>query len=239
MSLMVIEAKILINFRNAICSCSICKRVLLVLKTQKTTIISLKYGVFYSVETVLFCPEHKYEGNNIIKYDSPELNQIVPPYSNFAYDISVHIGFSRFLHHKQKSEIQQELKIEYGIQISDGGITHLSDNFLIYCMCVQMMASSKIKDIQDERGGYILHIDATVEEDSDMVFVGMNSVNGWVLYTRKIKSESHEEIIPALNEIKRMYGEPLAIKRDMGREWHWQFPKYFRIHQIKFAIFTS
>src|SRR3990170_6992232 len=59
MSLMVIEAKILINFRNAICSCSICKRVLLVLKTQKTTIISLKYGVFYAVETLLFCPEHK------------------------------------------------------------------------------------------------------------------------------------------------------------------------------------
>ena len=217
MSLMVIEAKILINFRNAICSCSICKRVLLVLKTQKTTIISLKYGVFYSVETVLFCPEHKYEGNSIIKYDSPELNQIVPPYANFAYDVSVHIGCSRFLHHKQKSEIQHELKIEYGIKISDGEITHLSDNFLIYCKCVQIMASYKIKKVQDERGGYILHIDATVEEESDMVFVGMNSVNGWILYTSKIKSESHEEIIPALNEINRMYGEPLAIKRDMGK----------------------
>jgi hypothetical protein len=45
----------------------------------------------------------------------------------------------------------------------------------------------------------------------------MNSVNGWILYTSKIKSESHEEIIPALNEINRMYGEPLAIKRDMGK----------------------
>ena len=217
MSLMVIESKMLINFRGPICSCCICRRVLLVLKTQKTTIISLKYGVFYAVETLLFCPEHKYKGNSIIKYDSPELNQIVPPYSNFAYDVSIHIGFSRFLHHKQKSEIQHELKIEYGIQISDGGITHLSDNFLIYCMCVQMMVSSRIKDVQNKRGGYILHIDGTVEEDSDMVFVGMNSVNGWVLYTKKIESESHEEIIPALNEINRMYGEPLAIKRDMGK----------------------
>jgi len=217
MSLLAIESKIQVNFRSPDGSCCICTGVLRVLKTQKTTIISLKYGVFYAVETLLFCPEHKYDGNSIIKYDSPELNQIVPPYSNYAYDVSVHIGISRFLHHKQKSEIQQELKIEYGIQISDGGITHLSDNFLIYCMCVQMMASSKIKKVQDERGGYILHIDATVEEESDMVFVGMNSVNGWILYTRKIKSESHEEIIPALNEIKRMYGEPLAIKRDMGK----------------------
>src|SRR5659263_788597 len=149
MSLMVIDSKILIIFSNAIFSCSICKHVLLVLKTQKTTIISLKYGVLYSLGTLLFCPEHKYEGNSIIKYDSPELNQIVPPYANFAYDVSIQLGFSRFLHHIQKSEIQQELKIEYGIRISDGEITHLYDNFLIYCKCVQMMASYKIKKVQD------------------------------------------------------------------------------------------
>lgn len=217
MSLLAIESKIRIDFRSPDGSCCICNSVLCVLKTQKTTIISLKYGVFYSVETLLFCPEHKYDGNSIIKYDSPELNQIVPPYSNYAYDVSVHIGLSRFLHHKQKSEIQYELKIEYGIKISDSGITHLSDNFLIYCRCVHELASAKIKEIQDKRGGYILHIDATVEEDSDMVFVGMNSVNGWILHSRKIKSESHEEIIPALEEIKNRYGEPLAIKRDMGK----------------------
>jgi len=169
------------------------------------------------VETLLFCPEHKYDGNSILKYDSPELNQIVPPYSNYAYDVSVHIGISRFLHHKQKSEIQHELKIEYGIKISDGGITHLSDNFLIYCRCVHELASAKIKEVLVKRGGYILHIDATVEEDSDMVFVGLNSVNGWILHSSKIKSEGHEEIIPSLEDIKNRYGEPLAIKRDMGK----------------------
>jgi hypothetical protein len=217
MSLLAIESKIQINFRSPDGSCCICSGVLRVLKTQRTTIISLKYGVFYVVETLLFCPEHKYEGNSIIKYDSPELNQIVPPYSNYAYDVSVHIGLSRFLHHKQKSEIQHELKIEYGIKISDSGITHLSDNFLIYCKCVHELASAKIKEVQDKRGGYILHIDATVEEDSDMVFMGMNSVNGWILHSTKIKSESHEELIPALEEIKSRYGEPLAIKRDMGK----------------------
>jgi hypothetical protein len=214
---MAIESKIQINFRGPDGSCCICNGVFRVLKTQKTTIISLKYGIFYAVETLLFCPEHKYDGNSIIKYDSPDLNQIVPPYSNYAYDVSVHIGLSRFLHHKQKSEIQHELKIEYGIKISDSGITHLSDNFLIYCRCVHELTSARIKEVQDKRGGYILHIDATVEEDSDMVFVGMNSVNGWILHSRKIKSENHEEIIAALEVIKNRYGEPLAIKRDMGK----------------------
>ncbi len=216
-SLITIESKIEIHFRATDGICNIRSCILHVLKTQRTTVFSIKYREFIAVETLLFCPEHKYDGNSIIKYDSPELNQIVPPYSNYAYDVSVHIGLSRFLHHKQKSEIQHELKVEYGIKISDGGITHLSDNFLIYCMCVQELASARIKEVQDKRGGYILHIDATVEEDSDMVFVGMNSVNGWILNSKKIKSESHEEIIPALKEIKNRYGEPLAIKRDMGK----------------------
>lgn len=216
-SLAAIESKIEIHFRRSDDFCFIRSCVLHVLKTQRTTVISIKYREFIAVETLLFCPEHKYDGNSIIKYDSPELNQIVPPYSNYAYDVSVHIGLSRFLHHKQKSEIQHELKIEYGIKISDSGITHLSDNFLIYCMCVHELASAMIKEVQDKRGGYILHIDATVEEDSDMVFVGMNSVNGWILHSKKIKSESHEEIIPALEVIKNRCGEPLAIKRDMGK----------------------
>lgn len=216
-SLAYVESKIDIHFRANDSICGIRSCVLHVLKTQRTTVFSIKYREFIAVETLLFCPEHKYDGNSIIKYDSPELNQIVPPYSNYAYDVSVHIGLSRFLHHKQKSEVQHELKIEYRIKISDSGITHLSDNFLIYCMCVHELASAEIKEVQDKRGGYILHIDATVEEDSDMVFVGMNSVNGWILHSKKIKSESSEEIIPALEEIKNRYGEPLAIKRDMGK----------------------
>jgi len=216
LSLASIESKIEINFRDPDGHCCICDKNLHVLKTQKTTVYSMKYREFYALETLLYCTEHKYEGNHIIKYDSPELNQIVPPYSNFAYDVAIHIGLSRFLHHKQKSEIQHELKIEYGIKISDGGITHLSDKFLIYCRCVHEMASARIKEIQDKRGGYILHIDATVEEDSHMIFVAMNSVNGWILNSKKIKSESSEAIIPALEEIKSCYGEPLAIKRDMG-----------------------
>lgn len=44
-------------------------------------------------------------------------------------------------------------------------------------------------------------------------FFGMNSVNGWILHSKKIQSESSEEIIPALEEKKRRCGEPLAIKR--------------------------
>jgi hypothetical protein len=88
---------------------------------------------------------------------------------------------------------------------------------LIYCRCIHELASARIKEVQNKRGGYILHIDATVEGNSDMVFVSMNSVNDWILNSKKIKSESSEEIIPALEEIKRRYGKPLAIKRDMGK----------------------
>jgi hypothetical protein len=138
---------------------------------------------------------------------------------------------------KEDSEIQHELKIEYGIKISDSGITHLSDNFLIYCRYVHELASARIKDVLDKRGGYILHIDATVEEDSDMVFVGMNSANGWILHSKKIKSESHEEIIPALEEIKNNMENLLLSKEIWEKEWHWQYQKYSRTNWIRFVTF--
>ena len=187
------------------------------LKTQETTIKSLRYGKFTARETILFCPDHKYDGENLIKYGSNELNQLVPPYSNFAYDVIVFIGISRFFRNKQKFEIQEELRIKYGLHISDGGITNLSDRFLIYIKCVHELACLEIQSVIEERGGYILHIDATVEEDSDCIFVGIDGVNGLVLASRKIKSEKAEQIIPSLQEIKNQYGEPLAIKRDMGK----------------------
>jgi len=188
-----------------------------VLKTQETTIKSLRYVKFTARETILFCPDHKYDGENLIKYDSDELNQLVPPYSNFAYDVIVFVGISRFFHNKQKFEVQEELLIKYGLHISDGGITNLCDRFLIYTKCVHELACLEIQSVIEERGGYILHIDATVEGDSDCIFVGIDSVNGWVLASRKIKSEKEEQITPSLQEIKSQYGEPLAIKRDMGK----------------------
>ncbi len=137
-----LESKIEIRFQSHEQCCLICGNTLWVLKTQKTTVKSIRYGEFYAIETILVCIAHKYEGNNIRKYDSTELNQLVPPYSNFAYDVISYVGISRFLHNKQKSEIQQELKIEYGLTISDGGITHLSDKFLIYVRCIHEMAST-------------------------------------------------------------------------------------------------
>jgi len=194
-----------------------CGTELKVLKTQNTTVKSLRYGEFTSRETILFCSYHKYDGEIIIKYDSDELNQLVPPYSNFAYDVIVFIGISRFFHNKQKFEIQEELRIKYGLHISDGNITNLSDRFLIYTKCVHELAYLEIRSVIEGRGGYILHIDATVEEDSDSVFVGIDSVNSWVLSSRKIKSEEAKQIVPSLQEIKNQYGEPLAIKRDMGK----------------------
>src|SRR3990172_7862679 len=78
-----VESKIEIHFRASDGFCCIRSCVLHVLKTQRTTVFSIRYREFIAVETLLFCPEHKYNGNSIIKYDSHELNQIVPPYLNY------------------------------------------------------------------------------------------------------------------------------------------------------------
>ncbi|MCG2735504.1 MAG: hypothetical protein L6282_03835, partial [Candidatus Methanoperedenaceae archaeon] len=84
-SLAYVESKIEIHFRANDGICGIRSCVLHVLKTQRTTVFSIKYREFIAVETLLFCPEHKYDGNSIIKYDS-----------TYARDISSGTAFLSF-----------------------------------------------------------------------------------------------------------------------------------------------
>ena len=77
----------------------------------------MRYGKFSERETILFCPDHKYDGENLIKYDLDELNQLVPPYSNFAYDIIVFIGISRFFRRSNVARAHPTTADLWGITI--------------------------------------------------------------------------------------------------------------------------
>jgi hypothetical protein len=67
------------------------------------------------------------------------------------------------------------------------------------------------------RGGYILHIDGTCEADSPHLFTGIDGIAQMVLDNIKLPSEKAELLIPFLSEIKRQYGDPIALVHDMGK----------------------
>jgi len=66
------------------------------------------------------------------------------------------------------------------------------------------------------KGGYILHLDATGDGKEPFLMSSLDSISQIVLGNVKLPSEKAETIIPFLEHIKRLFGEPIASVHDMG-----------------------
>ena len=62
-------------------------------------------------------------------------------------------------------------------------------------------------------GGYILHLDATYEDESPLLMTGIDAVMEIVLDNIKLPSEKAEGIVPFLRPIQAHFGPPLATIR--------------------------
>ncbi len=64
--------------------------------------------------------------------------------------------------------------------------------------------------------GYPLHIDATNEYGKGGLFLCMDGWRGWVLHAAKIATENAEELRPAIDKTLSLFGDPIAVVRDLG-----------------------
>ena len=67
-------------------------------------------------------------------------------------------------------------------------------------------------------GGYIFHLDGRYEADSPQLFSGLDGIAEFVLDNVKLLSEKADLFIPFLRQIKRQYGDPIALVHDMGKD---------------------
>ena len=66
-------------------------------------------------------------------------------------------------------------------------------------------------------GGYILHLDGTCDKGRNPFLISvLDSISEIVLGNIKAPTEKSEYIIPLLEQVKKMFGNPLALVRDMG-----------------------
>ena len=95
---------------------SICPKCFKEMKVQKTYprfLITKKYG---NVRVRLIILECKYgcknsEGSPVTCH-SEIISRIVPKGANIGYDVEVHVGVQRYIHHRQREEIQEETSLE-------------------------------------------------------------------------------------------------------------------------------
>ena len=168
-------------------------------------------------ETQIYCPDHQHDDEGRpLTYGSSFLRLLIRPGFKVGYDVISFIGTSRFIHFRQREEIRLELQ-QRGISLSAGGISRYADIFLASVECLHHCKNKKLRLLIKSSGGYLLHIDSTTETKSDTVFVCLDRVTGAVLLSKKIPTEKEEHIVKQLRELKKMFGSPISVMRDMAK----------------------
>jgi len=200
---------------------STCPRCIEEMKVQKSyhrSVVTLKYGNVHARIITLEC---KYEcknpdGSTVTR--RPEIiSRIVPKGANIAYDVEVKIGLQRYLYHRQREEIQEELRTKHDIKISTGKISDLAHSFLAHLKRLHESRSDDLRRALEQDGGYPLHVDATGENGAGTLFVAISGWRKWVIGSWRLTTECADQITPCLEEIKERFGTPLSIMRDYGR----------------------
>ena len=191
--------------------CPICGSRLHIQKTRTKTVVTMDIGAFRAKETVLFCPQD--QTTSI----SEQLRRLVPGGGGtFGFDVIVEVGLALFVHCHNNQEVMKELAAR-NVFVSERGISYLGRKFIIYLALAHRESQPRLRDLMARRGGYILHVDGTCEDDSPNLFCGLDGISELVLDTIKIPSEKKELLSPFFHRIKKQYGEPKALVHDMGR----------------------
>ena len=138
----------------------------------------------------------------------------MPPGQEFGYDLIAFVGLARYLQGKQRQEIQTAL-MERGVQVSTGTISVLCDRFLAHLQRLHESQSPALREALAR--GYALHIDATCDKGKGGHFVCMDGLTGWVLQAARIDSESGDALAPVVHKTVQLFGDPVAVVRDMGK----------------------
>ncbi len=103
------------------------------------------------------------------------------------------------------------------VHISPSEVAYLGKKFIVYLTLAHRKSAPEIKAAMNSKGGYILHLDATYEDKSPLLMSGLDSIMRIVLLNCKLLGEKSDAIVPFLDDIKYLFGKPLALVHDMSK----------------------
>lgn len=186
-------------------------------KSYTHRIVTIEHGSFFARETVRFCVARcRTPSGTLVTRRSEILPRWVKPGCVNGFDIEVHVGIQRFIRHRQREEIREELKSRYGFFPSTGEVSTLEARFLEHLEALHLHRAPAFREALARDGGYPLHIDATGEDGRGTLFVTYAGWRGWVLGSRKLSTERADQILPHLRAVL-VFGVPRAVLRDLGK----------------------
>ena len=146
-----------------------------------------------------------------------DYSKLSPKYSSYSYDIMAKVGLLR-LKNLGDIEIVNEIKNKYFIEVPKSTVSFLANSFYDYFASTHYsLNADKIRDYIEKRGGYIMHVDGTCEDDSDVIFSMIDGISRIVLASTKMKSENKKDITSLLSNNIKMFGQPLAVVSDLSK----------------------
>jgi len=190
----------------------ICKKIPKTQTTYNRNITTLSGNIKISFKKK-YCEDH-----GLINTEIQSLVQrICPKRKSFDTKVMIAIGFLRWLFDYQREEIQLLLEAR-GVRISTGEISEQSEEFLLRFYVIHKKHYLHIKKFFIKNGGYVLHLDGSAESGDEITFTAKDGITGFTIDSWIMPSESREYIIPFLKMLKKNYGTPLAVVRDMSDE---------------------
>lgn len=183
------------------------------IKTRRRVVVTLEHGAFEAWEHLARCDRGQPTGP-CPTVGSRELARLAPPGRRYGYDLLVHVGLARYLHDKQRTEIQADLHGR-GIELSVGTISNLCDQFLSRLETLHLLRAPYLRAAMSS--GWALHLDATCDAGRGGLFACLEGLRGWVLMVERITTENGDELTPVVQRTVELFGDPIATMRDMGK----------------------
>ena len=197
-----------VDFVAERCLCADCRCPLSPYKSQTRQLVTLAAGTVQAREIQKRCRMCL-----SAPAGSRQLAALAPAGQRFGYDLIVAVGLARYHRHLQREEIQDELARQ-GIALSTGSISALCDRFLLAIEALHWQRAEALRAAMPHR--YPLHIDATCDNGRGGLFVCLDGWTGWVLHAVRIRSEQESELRPAIELTTQVFGDPVALVRDLG-----------------------
>jgi hypothetical protein len=187
-------------------------------KSAVRDVVTLEHGAFAANETVRVCSQKcTHPSGRLVTLRSQELSRRVNRGGVHGYDLEVRVGLDRYVHHRQRLEIQHDLETQDGVRVSTGQISILSARFLKHLEALHWQKAPALRNALAADGGYPLHVDATGEDGRGTLYVAYAGWRGWVLGAWKLSTERADLILPRLHEVVKAFGIPRALMRDLGK----------------------
>ncbi len=182
-------------------------------KTTTRTVVTRKCPPFLAKEVVR---TETQDGKTVVHH-SPELEELVPRYQRYGFDLIAHVGLEYFLRGRMLTDLWNEFRIEQPTANTKfSSFYGLSRKFLFYFGEFHHRSAATIREFLETQDLIVWLIDGTLELGSPVYFGVRDAQSGILLHCRKIPTENFDDLVQCLREAVGRFGRPDRVLHDLS-----------------------